>query len=127
MYRTPLFCHNYSTMREICSLSRRSFVKGVQATALVPLVGMTGCSLLKNDTFSVDDSSDLRHLNLYFILLKQWCDGMLTHQIIRSKAKSIISSIASPQTPNRTAILTMQHVHTISSLSHKRAIRLGYL
>lgn len=53
----------------------------MQAATLAPLVGATGCSLFKDDTCCVDTLPPGRGPQLYSDLLKQWCDGMLAHQL----------------------------------------------
>lgn len=68
-------------MHEKIYLSRRSFVKGMQAATLVPLVGVTGCSLFQDNTFCGDSLPLGCVPQLYSDLLKQWCDGMLAHQM----------------------------------------------
>lgn len=50
--------------------------KRTSISTTAPLVGATGCN-----TLSTDDSPASRNPNLYSELLKQWCDGMLAHQI----------------------------------------------
>jgi len=48
----------------------------MQATALAPLVGTTGCTMLFTDA-----PPAICNPKLYSDLLKQWCEGMLAHQM----------------------------------------------
>jgi hypothetical protein len=52
-------------------ISRRSFIKGVQATALIPMVGLSE-TLTQFKGFSRDVSLSL---------LTTWCEGLLVHQV----------------------------------------------
>jgi len=52
-------------------ISRRSFIKGVQATALIPMVGFS-------ETLTGVKGLSREHCTA---LLKTWCDGLLAHQV----------------------------------------------
>ena len=52
-------------------ISRRSFIKGVQATALIPMAGFS-------ETLTGVKGLSLEHCTA---LLKTWCDGLLTLQV----------------------------------------------
>jgi hypothetical protein len=52
-------------------ISRRSFIKGVQATALIPMAGFS-------ETLTGVKGLSLEHCTA---LLKTWCDGLLAHQV----------------------------------------------
>jgi hypothetical protein len=58
-------------MTQHIQISRRSFIKGVQATALIPMVGLSE-TLTQVKGLSREFSS---------AILKTWCDGLLAHQV----------------------------------------------
>jgi len=58
-------------MTQHIQISRRTFIKGAQATALIPMVGLSE-TLTQVKGASRDFSS---------ALLKTWCDGLLAHQV----------------------------------------------
>ena len=78
-------------MFETNLLSRRSFVKGIRAATLTPLLGTTGCSILLTD-----NTPDSQNQNLYSGLLKQWCDGMMTHQMNKPSDMTIHGGLDCP-------------------------------
>lgn len=68
----------------------------MQAAAILPLVGTSGCTTLRGYEQANADLSVTQASKHYFSLLKQWCDGMLAHQMIKPSDATIHGGLDCP-------------------------------